>query len=540
VQRSVILQRQEIVSLIASHPDIILTLEKELEKLSDIERIIGRIALDRATINDYLSLKESLKIIPIIKNIINTKINTPLGLTLSERLIDLNVLKDFLDASINNNPEYNWRVKSGFDLALDRLRSLVKDGHKEILALESREISSTGINSLKIGYNQISGYYIEVTAPNLSKVPEHYQHIQTLANRTRFTTQELKLLETEIFKAQNEIESTESLVFSRITKEISGYLSQLRQISQSLAYLDGLFGFAKAAYNFNYSFPSFNNTHDIIITQGRHPVVEQANLIKFIPNDTKLTNQESLWIITGPNMGGKSTYLRQVALICIMAHCGSGVPAQQASIPILDRIFTRIGAGDNVSEGKSTFLVEMEETATICTQATEKSLVVLDEVGRGTSTYDGIALAHAIIEHIANNIKAKCLFATHYHELTTLSKESLGILNYHMACQPKGDNILFLYTMIPGVAPGSFGLQVARMAQLPESIIIRAKEILNIIFSQEKESATQLYKKQADIPENQEFSPELREFLTRFKNYNLDELSGRQALDLLWALKELL
>lgn len=531
VQKASIIQRQEFVSLLVGNHELRSRLGLLLQQCADLERIVGRVALGRASVHDYLALRDTLALIPEIKKLFSEHIQVPLGRLLHDRYNDLSSLQVFLQASMHDDIISGWVIKPGFDYHLDRVRDLVVNSQKEIMALEQREITATGITSLKISYNQISGYYIEVTAPNISKVPERYQRQQTLANRTRFVTQELKILETEIFKAQQEIDMIEKDVFERVKREVVLHLSSLRQIALALSYSDGLFGFAQAAVNGNFIVPVFNDHHNIIIKSGRHPTISQINP-QFIPNDTQLTQEESLWIITGPNMGGKSTYLRQVALICILAQCGSLVPAQFANLPLLDRVFTRIGSGDNLAQGKSTFLIEMEEAATICTQATRNSFVILDEVGRGTSTFDGIALAQAIVEHIAYKIQARCLFATHYYELTTLSGN--GIATYHMACKKTDHAILFLYTIIKGVARGSFGLDVARLAALPDDIVVRAREILQQLVASPHEHMLHR-QEQVCEPSAQELAA-----LAKLRAINSDELTPKQALEMVWYLKSLL
>lgn len=574
VQKSSILQRQEVVAFLCQQIDVMKKLEDLLGSLSDLERIIGRIALNRAQINDYLALKESLKITPAIKELLQLQGTSQqnciqLCKSIGEKIADFSALIDLLQASINDDTATNSSniglIKKGFDLELDRLRDLVLNGKQEILKLEQKEENETGISSLKISYNQITGYYIEITNPNLNKIPATYIEIQKLVNRKRFTTPELKALEAELFKAENEIDQVQAAVFDRVKKDVENYLSPLRQTAQALSYLDGLFGLANASYENNYVKPEFNDNNNIIIKNGKHPVIEQVLGSSFIPNDTNLVDQESVWIITGPNMGGKSTYLRQVAQIAIMAQCGAFVPASNASLPILDRIFTRIGSGDNLAQGKSTFLIEMEETATICTQATKNSLVILDEVGRGTSTFDGIALAQAIVEYISQKIKARCLFATHYHELTKLSENFSDIANYNMACQKTPNTIIFLHKILKGHASGSFGIDVAKLAQLPESIINRASTILKTLeFHNFKYAplATEQTQEQTQAPLNDipndinniQPASSLSQkatashlannhekniaILNQLKNIDLDNISPRQALDLLNEMKQ--
>jgi DNA mismatch repair protein MutS len=537
VQKSSILQRQEVISVLCQKIDILQQFETLLGSLADLERIIGRIALGRANINDYLAIKDSLAIVPHIKKLLQTHPSGQLSQTIEEKIYDFSTLVDLLKASINDASSLQFTIKKGFDLELDRLRDLALNGKQEVLKLEEKEIARTNINSLKISYNQITGYYIEITNPNLEKVPQDFIEVQKLVNRKRFTTPELKKLEAELVKAENEIDQVEASVLDRVKKEVEGYLPQMRQTAQALSYLDGLFGIAKVSYENGYVKPEFNDNHVINIKDGKHPVIEQVLGNGFIPNDTNLCDEESLWVITGPNMGGKSTYLRQVAQICIMAQCGMLVPAKYANLPILDRIFTRIGSGDNLAEGKSTFLVEMEETATICSQATHNSLVILDEVGRGTSTFDGIAIAQAIIEYISQKIQTRCLFATHYHELTKLAEHLPRIANYNMACQKSNNTIIFLHKIIKGTSDGSFGIDVARLAQLPEEIINRASLILQTLsignFSQTK-ATTGLQQK--NLFSKMDIDHE--SILKQIKTIDLDEISPRQALDLLHEMKK--
>jgi DNA mismatch repair protein MutS len=557
IQKTAITQRHEVVACLSQNLDTLQQLSRQLANIADLERIIGRIALRRALTNDYVALKESLKTMPYIKKLVQEKITTALGTMLHEQIADFTVLVEYLECSINDDANNQHIIKKGFDHQLDTLFDLLQNGQQKILSLEQKEIARTGISSLKIGYNQISGYYIEVTNPNIDKVPDDYQHQQTMANRKRFVTQELKDLERDLFRAQNELESIQANIFDRIKTEVETYLSPLRHLAQSLASIDALLGLATAAYEYRFTLPTFNDQHNIIINNGRHPVVEQSIGSSFVPNDTALTDTSSTWILTGPNMGGKSTYLRQVALTCIMAQSGSFVPADSANLPIIDRIFTRIGSGDNVAEGKSTFLVEMEETATICTMATKHSLVILDEVGRGTSTYDGMALAQAIIEHIHLTIGARCLFATHYHELTHLANTTAGIANYHTACKKINDAMIFLHKIIPGIAQGSFGIDVARLADIPENIIKRAANILISLQNQNTEHSKQKtifaamprtlvqnehqqiidqQKQIIDTLKNTIYSQE--QMLNKLKNLDCSSMTPKQALDFLWDLTQ--
>jgi DNA mismatch repair protein MutS len=541
VQKNLIEQRHETVAALRGNIEILQNFTSLLKQCADIERIVGRIALQRAHLYDYIALKNALSLISPIKQILGEHLNTQLADILHERIADFAPLEQLLVGAITDDPTDAHPVKRGYDVTLDQLRDILGGGEENILKLEREEVARTGITSLKIGYNQISGYYIEVTNPNLDKVPGHYRHQQTLANRTRFVTDELEAHEHALVRAQNEVDAVEQKVFDQIKKEILEYLHPLRLCAQSIAYLDALVGFATAAYEYRYVMPTWAEQHTLTIRNGRHPVVEQMLGMPFVPNDTVLNQSERTWIITGPNMGGKSTYLRQVALTCIMAQCGSFVPAETAELPLIDRIFTRIGSGDNLAEGKSTFLVEMEETATICTQATTQSLVILDEVGRGTSTYDGMALAQAIIEHIHHSIKALCLFATHYHELTLMAQHDNGIANYHAASKRIGDAVIFMHKIVPGVAEGSFGLDVARLAQLPIPIVQRAATILTQ-FQQHDTPPSQQQPRpetsvlQAKISKLEDQLSAYRIITQRLDHLDCTTLTPKQAFDLLWEL----
>ncbi len=369
-----------------------------------------------------------------------------------------------------------------------------------------------------------------------------------MVGKERYTTPELQQLAYEIERAHTQIDAREKVLFDQVKQKVAEYSTPLRKLAHALAHLDALHGFAKVAYNNGYIRPTFTDMRDIIIADGRHPIVESNTSTGFIPNDTQLTDEQSLWIITGPNMGGKSTYLRQVALICIMAQCGAFIPAKKAQLALLDRVFTRIGAGDNLAAGKSTFLVEMEETASICTQATKKSLVILDEVGRGTSTFDGLAIAQAVIEYLYTHVGARCLFATHYHELTTLHAQYQGIMPFYAASTKTDNGIVFLYKMIQGVADGSFGIEVAKLANLPEVIISKAQEHLKTFMKKDQEHERRyipaVYTDEQLVLENKKLREQLMQFqkqnnvISELKNLSLDELTPKQAFDLLWQWKE--
>jgi DNA mismatch repair protein MutS len=493
-----------------------------------------------------------LSLVPQLKDLLSAHKNIILLRIIADNLGEFNALSDLLQNALHEEPTPELIIKHGFDEKLDQMRVLVNSSNERIMELEIAEQNATGISSLKIRYNAIQGYYIEVTNANLASVPERYRRLQTLVGRERFITPELQQLQYGIEAARKDITNYEASLFDALKQKVFQHIGALRKSAYAIAHIDALLSLASLAYENGYIKPILSEDRDILIAKGRHPVVEQAISSAFIPNDTALTDEQSLWIITGPNMGGKSTYLRQVALISVMAHIGSFVPAQTAHIALLDRIFTRLGASDNVAEGKSTFLVEMEETAMICTYATEKSLVILDEVGRGTSTFDGLAIAQAVVEYIFTQVQARCLFATHYHELTYLQSTHLGIVAYSAASKKTPSGIVFLYTMIAGVADGSFGIEVAKLAQLPAAVIKRSsalvaefaqgtERIIPIVTEKDDNSALECENKRLRA-ENDRLLKQTNKALkmaSLLQQVDFDALSPKKALDLLWECKDL-
>ncbi|MBN2267339.1 MAG: DNA mismatch repair protein MutS [Candidatus Babeliaceae bacterium] len=449
-----------------------------LQAVGDLERVVGRIVLRRAQFNDYRVLGRALAQIPAIKNLFVSVRHLSLFERLYDGLGEFEQLVSLLERTLNDDPARDWLVKSGCNAELDRLRELMNDVSHAMAAFERKEQERTGIGSLKVTYNKIYGYSLEITKVHRDSVPDNYVRLQTLANRERFTTPALRELEQEIAQAERESVALEQELYRQLCLDVENFGPALKKTAQLLAQADALSGLAQLAYEEGYVCPTFHDGRDIFIRDGRHPVVAKELGNGFISNDTKLSEDERTWIITGPNMGGKSTYLRQVALIVIMAQMGSFVPAGEAILPLCDRIFTRIGAADQLAEGKSTFLVEMEETAVICNRATEKSLVILDEVGRGTSTYDGMAIAQAVLEYLHDKIRARALFATHYHELTILEETHKGVASYHAASMKTVEGIVLLHKILRGKADGSFGIEVAKGACLPPKIIERAQELL--------------------------------------------------------------
>ena len=548
VKKQAIIQRHDAVEQCMNNIVAMQQLEQIFSELGDIERVIGRIALRRGTVHDYGHLKRVLSHLPAIYQTLTAVNRGTLLHAITSSFADFSTLYQLLYAALNDDSSKDWIIKQGFDQELDYIRDLALGATQKIMDFELQEQQQTGIGSLKVRYNQVYGYYIEVTKTHADAIPARYIRQQTLVGRERYMTPELQQLQHEIMRAQADLALHEKTVFERIKNEVAVQISQLRKLAHALANLDALLGLARTSYHNGYTRPTFNEDRIIDIQDGRHPVVERVIGHGFIPNDTQLNDTQSTWIITGPNMGGKSTYLRQVALINIMAQVGCFVPAKQANLSILDRIFTRIGAGDNLSQGKSTFLVEMEETAAICTQATANSLVILDEVGRGTSTFDGLAIAQAVVEYIHTSVKARCLFATHYHELTLLPQNFSGIASYYAANKKTPNGIQFLYKIVSGVSDGSFGVEVAKLAQLPASVVMRAQYILEDLQAHSADVMHGAIKLPADKDYNQmrqtiaqlQLDLELtRKKLAALQQIDYDHLSPKAAFDLLWQLKEL-
>lgn len=535
VKQEAIEQRLDVVQACVTTPELLQTLTQELRALGDLERVIGRIALSKASVNDYRNVAQALTRFPHIINIMSRTNAGVLWQLIANYLKGFDNLQGLLQNALSEDIDLEIIIKHGFDATLDELRSLVEHSNERLLAFERSEQERTGINSLKIRYNQIHGYSIEITKTHTNSVPADYIRQQTLVGKERYMTVALTTLATNILGARERSVQREQELFMHLKTEVMRYINPLRTMAHAVAQLDALLSFAHVATEFGYIRPQFTQSHDITITAGRHPVVAQRLGNKFIANDALLTETQSLWIITGPNMGGKSTFLRQIALISILGQCGSFVPAKRAILPILDRIFTRIGASDNVAHGKSTFLVEMEETALICAYATKNSLVILDEVGRGTSTFDGLAIAQAVVEYLYHTVQARCLFATHYHELTALENQLPGIVSYHAASKQTATGIVLLYKIMRGVADGSFGIEVAKMAQLPSEVVKRATVLV-----QELNAGHHTVQIQPAIVDAQQMpmNGSHQELVNSLRAIDYDNLSPKQALDLLWRLRE--
>ena len=456
-----------------------------LNPIYDLERLISRISYKSANPRDLVSFASSLEMLPYIKQIL-AEFKSPLLMQINEDMDPLSDITDLIRNSIADDPPLAQKdggiIREGYNEDVDKFRRSRTDGKKWLSELEARERERTGIKSLKIKYNRVFGYSLEVTNTFKDLVPEDYIRKQTLTNAERYITQELKDLEDLILGAEDKLYALEFELFSDIRDQVGAEVVRIQRTAKAVAALDVFASLALVAQRNNFVRPKINETGLIDIRNGRHPVVEQMiENDMFIPNDTYLDNHKKrISIITGPNMAGKSTYMRQTALIVLMAQIGSFVPADSANIGVVDRIFTRVGASDDLASGQSTFMVEMTEVANILRNATSRSLLILDEIGRGTSTFDGLSIAWAVIEHISNTklCGAKTLFATHYHELTELEGKLSGVNNYCIAVKEKGDDIVFLRKIVKGGADKSYGIQVAKLAGVPDSVIQRAKELV--------------------------------------------------------------
>jgi len=487
-------KRQNAVEYLVEDYELIETLRGNLRKLQDIERLSNRIGAKSANPRDLTATKNSIMHLPFIKKALISSRNAYLK-SMADEISEFSSLKSLIESSIMDTPPLGVRdggiIKHGYNKEIDSLRKIATSGKDFIAELEMSEKKKTGISSLKVGYNKIFGYYIEVTNANLDQVPEHYIRKQTLVGGERFITPELKEYESKVIGAEEKLKNLEYQVFNEIVNEAQKESPSLVKTAHSIAVADFLTSLAVVAKRHNYVKPRIDESGIIEITDGRHPVLERIpGEERFIPNSIYLDNEKQrLMIITGPNMAGKSTYMRQIALTVLMAQIGGFVPAAEARIGIVDRIFTRIGASDYITKGQSTFMVEMIETANILNNATSKSLIIIDEVGRGTSTFDGISIAWAVAEYIAKTIAARTLFATHYNELTELAITLEGVKNYNVSVKEWGDQIIFLRKVEEGPADKSYGIQVAQLAGLPQEVIGRAKEVLTNLEKEELDEA---------------------------------------------------
>ncbi|MBO9128906.1 DNA mismatch repair protein MutS [Bacillus sp. 165] len=520
-------QRLSMVETFVNHYFLREDLKEKLKEVYDLERLAGKVAYGNVNARDLLQLKRSLLQVPDILNIVH-QLDNPYTAHIVKGIDPCDSLIALLERAIKENPPLSIKdgdiIKDGYHEKLDEYRYISKNGKTWIADLEKRERELTGIKSLKIGYNRIFGYYIEVTKANLSLLPEgRYERKQTLANAERFITDELKEKEAMILGAEEKIVQLEYDLFVSIREEVKSYISRLQKSAKAISELDVLQGFATVSEEEHFVKPVLTSKREIVIKDGRHPVVEKVLEKKtYVPNDCVMGEDLNVFLITGPNMSGKSTYMRQLALIAIITQVGCFAPASEAVLPVFDQVFTRIGAADDLISGQSTFMVEMLEAKNAIANATEKSLILFDEIGRGTSTYDGMALAQAIIEYIHTNIGAKTLFSTHYHELTVLEESLDKLNNIHVAAIEENGKVVFLHKIKKGSADKSYGIHVAELAELPHSLIARAKEVLEAL---ENSSATivQEHRGLQDIEEKQEEADELLDSQLAFFEINRPE-----------------
>ena len=533
-----------------------------LKTVHDVERLVGRVALGTAGPRDLVALRMSIAAIPRLRLMLD-EVQAPLLRSLLAELDDLADVRDLIERTLIDEPAAFARdggfTRDGVDAGLDELKAISRSGRQVIAEMEERERARTGIGSLKVRFNRVFGYYIEISKSNLRAVPADYHRKQTIAGGERFTTPALKEYEEKVLGADERILERELEIFESLRKAVAAEAPRIQDTARALATLDVLAGLAETAAICNFTKPHVHDGDDLVATDVRHPVVERfcndlsaiasAKAEAFVPNDVDLNaDARQLVILTGPNMGGKSTYLRQTALLPLLAQIGSFVPAKDAKIPIVDRIFARVGASDNIARGQSTFMVEMQETAAILHAATSRSLVVLDEIGRGTATFDGLSIAWAVAEYLASNPKArpKTLFATHYHELTDLADSFPGVVNAHVAAREWKDDIIFLRKIVPGRSDRSYGIQVARLAGLPSEVITRARHILAGL---ERDELSRGGRPTLSGSADDAQSPQLtlfaegstvdNEIVKRLREIDVDDTTPRQALELLAALKRL-
>jgi DNA mismatch repair protein MutS len=546
LDRAEIEQRLDAVGNLLQQTILRAELRKQLAGILDLERLLAKVTLGSAGPRDLLALGRSIEKIPALKRCFDTQQAARLR-SLHDRLDELADVANIILEALSDEPPLSigdgGTIRAGFHAELDELRDLSQNGRRYIAQIEARERQRTGIQSLKVRFNNVFGYYIEITRANMHLAPADYERKQTLANAERFTTPELKDYERKVLDAEEKILTLERELFADVRQRTAAQAQRIRSTATAVAELDTTAALAQVAAENRYQRPTFSHDGEMRILAGRHPVIERLadqEAGRFIPNDLYLNDSTDLIaIITGPNMGGKSTYLRQAALIAILAQMGSFVPAESASLPLIDRVFTRIGASDNLSRGRSTFLVEMTETAVILNAATRRSFIVLDEIGRGTATYDGLALAWAVVEHIHARTRAKTLFATHYHELTELAEQLEGVRNLKVSVKEAGDHIIFLRKVEPGRADRSYGIEVARLAGLPLSVIERAREVLKLHERKEHVVTEELAKSEDSGPvQIQLFEPVGYGIAERIRGINLDELRPIEALQLLSELQK--
>ncbi|WP_457569479.1 DNA mismatch repair protein MutS [Desulfurobacterium sp.] len=518
-----------------------------LKNVYDIERLLSKITSGVASPKDLAALRRSIKELPELKKLL-LSMTSELLKKLGEKLDTLEDIYCELERTIVENPPFSPReggiIKKGISEELDELKTILEEGEKIIKEIEERERKRTGISSLKVKFNSVFGYYIEVSKANLHLVPDDYMRRQTLVNAERFITPELKEFEEKILSAKEKVEKLEYSLFVNLRKYITENSERIQKTAEIIGNIDFLLSLSKVAEERGYTKPEITDSYNLLIEEGKHPVLEKFLEEDFIPNSIHLSKEKSFAIVTGPNMGGKSVFLRQTALITLMAQIGSFVPAKKAKIGIVDRIFSRVGASDNLSRGLSTFMMEMVETANILHNATEKSLIILDEIGRGTSTYDGISIARAVVEYITSKINAKTLFATHYHELTELEKEIDSVFNLHVSVKEINGKIVFTHKVLPGISEKSYGIHVAELAGLPEFVIERAREILMSIEekNQLKELELPLFniQKEEKRETEQTITETESELIKELENIDISTTTPLDALMILARLKKMI
>lgn len=529
-QHAVIRQRQEcITELLHNKGDE--DLQHQLKQAGDIERILSRIALTSARPRDLVQLRRTLMLLPTLSDQLS-KVQSPLLQQLKLQVAPQTEIESLLQQAIVENPPMLIRdggvIAEGFDESLDELRLLSTNATDKLAEMEAHEKQRTGLSTLKFGFNRVQGFYIELSRAQADKAPANYQRKQTLKQVERYITPELKTFEEKVLSAQVKALAREKWLYEYLLSSLLEHLPPLRAMAEAIAQLDVFANLAERARRLHWCKPTFSTEPGIHIIGGRHPVVEQVRQEQFIANDLDLTHQQNMLLITGPNMGGKSTYMRQNALIVLLAHTGSYVPAKSVKLGAIDKIFTRIGASDDLASGRSTFMVEMTETAHILRQATPDSLVLIDEIGRGTSTYDGMALAYATCAYLAKNIRSYTLFSTHYFELTQLPEQFNTIRNRHVQAQLSSDKIVFLYRLEEGAANRSYGLQVAKLAGMPSAVLSLANEYLHSVQKNNilNEPAPKMIAERTSFLEQ------------KLLNLDVDNLTARDALDLLYQLKK--
>ncbi len=513
-----------------------------LKAIGDIERILARVALRSARPRDLARLRDALSELPELTALLSSIQESALD-HLRETIIDFPKEADLLARAIIDNPPVVIRdggvIADGFDAELDELRQLSEHAGDFLIRLEEQEKATTGLSTLKVGYNRVHGYYIEISRAQSDQAPAHYIRRQTLKNAERFITPELKEFEDKVLSSKSRALTREKALYEQVIEQLNENLMGLQNLAVSLSELDALNNFAERAETLNFSRPSLMRDNGILIEGGRHPVVEQVSDQPFVPNDLTFSNDDRMAVITGPNMGGKSTYMRQIALIVLLAHTGCYVPAESARIGPIDRIFTRIGSSDDLASGRSTFMVEMTETANILNNATPCSLVLMDEIGRGTSTFDGLSLAWACAAHLAQKLRAYTLFATHYFELTALPEQFDGVMNLHLNATEHNDNIIFMHKVQEGPASQSYGLQVAKLAGIPHNVVSQAREKLVQLEQLDSQKGPQVQTVYTPVQDDLFAVTEPNPALEKLSSITPDDLTPRQALELLYELKAL-